>query len=48
MCSNWDQPTSKSLQEARIKMDQKMNFSQAPTDLRETHSQVCNTIVSKI
>ncbi|MBC7625160.1 MAG: hypothetical protein H7232_17470 [Aeromicrobium sp.] len=46
--SHWDQPTSRSLHEARIKMDQKMNFSQAPTDLREMHSQVCNRIVSKI
>ena len=46
--SNWEKPTSASLQDARVRMDQKMNFSQAPADLREMHSQVCNRIVSKI
>jgi hypothetical protein len=46
--SNWDKPTSASLHDARIRMDQKMNFSQAPADLRALHGQVCDRIVSKI
>ncbi|MDY7579244.1 hypothetical protein RGU70_13040 [Herbaspirillum sp. RTI4] len=46
--SNWEKPTSASLHDARVRMDQKMNFSQAPADLRDMHEQVCNRIVSKI
>lgn len=46
--AHWDKPTPASLHEARLRMDQKMNFSQAPADLRDMHSQVCNRIVGKI
>ncbi|MFY7913251.1 MAG: hypothetical protein ACOVPA_01095 [Rubrivivax sp.] len=43
----WDRPTKAALADARIRMDQKMNFSQAPQDLQDLHEQVCTLIVSK-
>lgn len=46
--SQWDQPTRESLKAAKVRMDQKMNFSQAPQDLRDAHDQVCSLIVSKV
>jgi hypothetical protein len=46
--ASWDQPTAKSLHEARLVMDRKMSFSKAPQDLREMHEQTCNLIVSKV
>lgn len=46
--TSWDKPTSKSLHDARIVMDRKMSFSQAPQDLQDLHEQVCNLIVSKV
>lgn len=45
--SQWDRPTKSALADARIRMDQKMNFSQAPQDLQDLHEQVCSLIVSK-
>lgn len=44
---SWDRPTKQALADARVRMDQKMNFSQAPQDLQDLHEQVCNLIVSK-
>lgn len=46
--AQWEQPTRQSLQTAKVRMDQKMNFSQAPQDLQELHDQVCSLIVSKV
>jgi len=46
--NDWNNPTSKSLHEARIVMDRKMSFSKAPKDLRDMHDQTCNLIVSKL
>jgi hypothetical protein len=43
----WDKPTAKALEEVKVRLDQKMNFSKAPEDLRELHDQVCTLIVSK-
>jgi hypothetical protein len=43
----WDRPTQRALADARLRMDQKMNFSQAPQDLQDLHGQVCDLIVSK-
>lgn len=47
MGAAWDQPTASSLAEVRVRLDQKMNFSKAPQDLKELHDQECNLIVSK-
>jgi len=46
--TQWDKPTRESLKAAKIRMDQKMNFSQAPQDLQDMHDQVCSLIVSKV
>ncbi|MBB2484192.1 hypothetical protein H5407_03020 [Mitsuaria sp. WAJ17] len=43
----WDRPSKAALADARVRMDQKMNFSQAPQDLQDLHEQVCTLIVSK-
>lgn len=43
----WERPSQAALADARVRMDQKMNFSQAPQDLQDLHEQVCNLIVSK-
>lgn len=43
----WERPTKSALASARVRMDQKMNFSQAPQDLQDLHEEVCNLIVSK-
>jgi hypothetical protein len=45
---SWEAPTADSLYEARLVMDRKMSFSQAPQDLQDLHEQVCNLIVSKV
>ncbi|MBH9553194.1 hypothetical protein [Inhella gelatinilytica] len=46
--TQWDRPSREALQTAKVRMDQKMNFSQAPQDLQDMHDQVCSLIVSKV
>lgn len=46
--NQWDNPTSRSLHDARVVMDRKMSFSRAPQDLRDMHDETCDLIVSKI
>jgi hypothetical protein len=46
--TQWDRPSRAALQTAKVRMDQKMNFSQAPQDLQDMHDQVCSLIVSKV
>ncbi|MBT9458530.1 MAG: hypothetical protein IV092_19630 [Burkholderiaceae bacterium] len=46
--TQWDKPTKQALETAKVRMDQKMNFSQAPQDLQDLHDQVCSLIVSKV
>lgn len=48
MGKDWDNPTAKSLHDARVVMDRKMSFSKAPQDLQDMHNQTCNLIVSKL
>lgn len=33
---------------AKVRLDQKMNFSKALQDLRDMHDQVCSMIVRKV
>ena len=44
----WDKPTAQALEEVKVRLDQKMNFSRAPQDLQDLHDQVCTLIVSKV
>lgn len=46
--TQWDKPTKRDLENAKVRMDQKMNFSQAPQELQDLHDQVCSLIVSKV
>lgn len=46
--TQWDNPSQQALAHAKERMDQKMNFSQAPQDLQDLHDQVCTLIVSKV
>lgn len=43
----WDKPTAQALADVKVRLDQKMNFSQAPQELQDLHNQVCTLIVSK-
>ncbi|TXI24568.1 MAG: hypothetical protein E6Q67_02485 [Roseateles sp.] len=44
----WENPSAEGLRTAKERMDQKMNFSQAPQDLQDLHDEVCSLIVSKV
>jgi len=46
--TDFEKPTAASLTAAKVRLDQKMNFSTAPQDLREMHDQVCSMIVRKV
>ena len=46
--ADFERPTAASLTAAKVRMDQKMNFSRAPQDLRDMHDQVCSMIVRKV
>ncbi len=48
MGADFEKPTAVSLSAAKLRMDQKMNFSKAPQDLRDLHDQVCSMIVRKV
>ncbi len=48
MGADFEKPTAVSLSAAKVRMDQKMNFSKAPQDLRDMHDQVCSMIVRKV
>lgn len=46
--ADFEKPTAASLASAKVRMDQKMNFSKAPKDLCDMHDQVCSMIVRKV
>lgn len=46
--ADFEKPTAASLTSAKVRLDQKMNFSKAPQDLRDVHDQVCSMIVRKL
>ena len=48
MGKSWDAPTAQDLKDVKVRLDQKMNFSQAPQDLQDMHDQVCSMIVTKV
>jgi hypothetical protein len=48
MGTDFEKPTAASLTAAKVRLDQKMNFSKAPQDLRDMHDQVCSMILRKV
>jgi len=46
--TDFEKPTVSSLTAAKVRLDQKMNFSRAPQDMRDMHDQVCSMIVRKV
>ena len=46
--ADFEKPTAAALTAAKVRLDQKMNFSRAPQDLRDMHDQVCSMIVRKV
>ena len=42
-----DAPTAQDLKEVKVRLDQKLNLSQAAQDLQDMHDQVCSMIVTK-
>lgn len=46
--ANFEKPTATSLTATKVRLDQKMNLSKAPQDLRDMHDLVCSQIVRKV